>query len=589
MSDALAPLPELPLYLTLPPESGPTYGRLCRAHDEAWELKDAEPQAALLAKRLFPGSSGRGAGEARFFASKRLFGDLVWFLQRWPMAIEDRPAFLKEYHEACSYVQHRMAFNDTPRLAMPGATFTGELRPFQQEGLAWALTNERTLIADDMGLGKTVQGLAWLSARGSWPALIVVPPHLLNHWEKMLPLFLKSEGEEEVKIHTIKGRKHYPLPDAHIYLIHYLLIDAWKQPLLGMDLRDILFDEIQELRHGGSLKYSAASALAAKAEGVLGLSGTPIYGYGGEIWNVLNIIEYHCLGDWDSFTREWGNGYGSVEVKHPEVLSAHLRREGLMIRRRKKDVLKELPDKRRVVVELDSDTSKFNQMIGKAVDLAMAASATKDQFERGRLEQAALTETRRVTGVAKAPAVADFVRTLMEAGEPTLLFVHHHMVTDILKEKLKEFNPRFISGRETRDEKKQALEDFQNGVTSLCIISLRAAAGLDGFQERARVVVFAELDWSPAVHSQAEDRAHRMGQHDSVLCYYLVSSVGTDLEMREALGLKIAQFMGVMGDEAEQPEDQVLAEQASKAHMRKVLARLTSKIKRQPAKQAEAA
>lgn len=592
--------PKLPQYLTLPPTDEPTYGTLRRV-GQAWELENAEPQAALLAKRLFPGSDGRGAGKARFFVNKRLFGDLVWFLQRWPMVIEDQARFQADYQEACGYVLDRQAINAAEPgtiIASPGAVFQGELKPFQQEGLAWTLLNERTLLADDMGLGKTVQAFAWLSARQNWPALVVVPPHLITHWQRVLPVFMKmAEADTDAASkdgaagsglvsHVIRGRKNYDLPPAHIYFIHYLLLDDWRASLKEMGITDLVFDEIQELRRSESRKYSAASDLAGQATGVLGLSGTPIYNYGGEIWNITNILEYNCLGDWGAFTREWCDGYGNDKIAHPDVLNAHLKREGLMIRRLKKDVLTDFSEKQRTVIALDSDDTYYNKMIRKAVDLATQAAATDNNYERGRLELNALNETRRVTGLAKAPAVAEFLRTLLEAGEPTLVFVHHHDVVDHLVAKLQQFNPRVISGRETSAQKNQALEDFKAGVTNLCFISLRAASGLDGFQERARVVVFAELDWSPAVHAQAEDRAHRMGQLNSVLCYYLVTSVGTDLDMQEALGLKIAQFTGVMGDEVPSAEDKVLGDQASRKHMRQVLSRLTEKTRKKAVKAA---
>ena len=101
------------------------------------------------------------------------------------------------------------------------------------------------------------------------------------------------------------------------------------------------------------------------------------------------------------------------------------------------------------------------------------------------------------------------------------------------------------------------------GKTDLCCISLRAASGLN--LQRATCVVFGELDWSPAVHSQAEDRAHRIGQQDSLLCYYLVSPQGSDADMQEALGLKVSQFVGLMGDAQLPPDEQAtLAAQARK-------------------------
>lgn len=586
---------DLPIYLTLPPANAKTFGTLRK--DVAtgfWEL-EAEPQAIIMAKTLFPGSAGRGAGHARFLANRRTFGDLAWYLQRWPMKIESPAEFKADYEAACSYVHQRQELAKAPLAVESTPVFQGVLKPFQSEGVGFAMVNEKTLIADDMGLGKTLQGLVWMANRNNWPGLIVVPPHLIHNWEISIQRFLNchpvdakgrmkpppgvdaKDFNPPLRYHVIQGRTPYPLPPAQIYIIHYLLLAGWKNALSEMQFKDILMDEIQELRHKGSLKYSAASQLAGPAEGLLGLSGTPIHGYGAEIWNVLNIIEYHCLGDWDSFTREWCNGYGNMMLRDPELLRAHLAREGLMIRRLKSDVLKQLPPKRRIVVPLDSDTHQFNQLIGRAVDLANQAQSAESGFKRGRLELEALNETRRITGITKAPAVADFVRTLMESGEPTLVFVHHHAVMDILKKKLAVYNPCFITGRETSAEKIKALEDFKAGKTNLAIIALRSASGLDGFQGRAKVVVFAELDWSPAVHAQGEDRAHRMGQHDSVLAYYMVSSVGTDMDMQEALGLKVSQFAGLMGDAPETEKDRMLAERTAKKFMRRVVDKLQAR------------
>lgn len=83
---------------------------------------------------------------------------------------------------------------------------------------------------------------------------------------------------------------------------------------------------MQELRHTGTEKYSAASLLSDSCNQVIGLSGTPIYNRGGEIWNVINVLDFHFLGDWESFSREWCSGYGSAIVTKPDVLGAYLRR-----------------------------------------------------------------------------------------------------------------------------------------------------------------------------------------------------------------------------------------------------------------------
>jgi SNF2 family DNA or RNA helicase len=129
-----------------------------------------------------------------------------------------------------------------------------------------------------------------------------------------------------------------------------------------------------------------------------------------------------------------------------------------------------------------------------------------------------------------------------------------------------------IPGRQDTKEKNRSEQAFMSGETNVCLISLRAAAGLN--LQRATCVVFGELDWSPAVHSQAEDRAHRMGQKDSVLCYYLVAEEGTDETIQEFLGLKVSQFVGIMGDKEETEEDRAIAQSVATQHMNKIVERL---------------
>ena len=161
------------------------------------------------------------------------------------------------------------------------------------------------------------------------------------------------------------------------------------------------------------------------------------------------------------------------------------------------------------------------------------------------------------------------LRALLDNGEKVLLFAHHHAVMDVYKKELASYRPAFITGRETTQQKDDAVTRFMGEKTNLCVISLRAASGLN--LQRASCVVFGELDWSPAVHSQAEDRAHRMGQKDSILCYYLVAPQGSDRDMQDALGLKVSQFVALMGDKTPALSGVQDAQQAAKAHIEKML------------------
>ena len=562
---------KLPGYLQDAPQTGHLYGTLSyNRRSKCWTIK-GEPCVTEMAARLFPGSERR-RGEARFTANRRIIGDVNWLMMRYPLEIapRDRELWKNALAQAREHVLLRMNAEKLPRRSTPPeGTFEGELREFQKEGLSFLLANPRTLLADEMGLGKTVQALACLAATKEFPALIVVPPHLLRNWQTEITRFLRLEGKP-ARVCVLTGLKPYQPPEADVYIIHYLLLRGWKQTLPQMGFKAVVFDEIQELRHGGTEKYSAASLLAEECERVIGLSGTPIYNKGSEIWNVVNILDYHCLGDWESFTRAWCDGYGNHLVRNPALLGEHLRREGLILRRTKEEVLAELPPKRRLVQEIDSDDKAYRELMRPVMDqLGSLLALHPDAKERALLEEQVGRGERQATGVAKAPFVAAFVRALEDSGEKVLLFAHHHAVMDIYRRELAAYRPVFITGRESTTQKEEAVARFMEGKTNLCVISLRAASGLN--LQRASCVVFGELDWSPAVHSQAEDRAHRMGQKDSILCYYLVAPQGSDRDMQDALGLKVSQFVALMGDQTPTLSSVQDAQKAAKAHIESML------------------
>ncbi|MDD3921378.1 MAG: C-terminal helicase domain-containing protein, partial [Eubacteriales bacterium] len=259
-------------------------------------------------------------------------------------------------------------------------------------------------------------------------------------------------------------------------------------------------------------------------------------------------------------------------------LGEHLRSEGILLRRRKQDVLSDLPPKRRLVIPIDSDDSlykKLMQSVSEQLD-TLKHDGTLTASQRALLSLEVEQGERQATGLAKAPYVGQFVRALLDGGEKVLLFAHHHQVMDCYRSELHAFSPAFITGRETAQQKARAVERFMEGRTELCCISLRAAAGLN--LQRATCVVFGELDWSPAVHSQAEDRAHRMGQTDSILCYYLVSQHGSDQDIQDALGLKVSQFVALMGDKPRQQAELNEETQYARAYAERMVQRLLTQV-----------
>ncbi len=568
---------DVPPFLRSPMDMRRTYGTLSyNARRKCWVIK-GERGVTELAKRLFPGSQGGKRGEARFTAHKRTVGDVNWLMLRYPLSIseKDRLRWERAVEDARKYYQNlEKAGNAPPARQLQEGQFHGELRPFQLTGLSWLELTERALLADEMGLGKTVQALACVAKEGIFPVLIVPPAHLTRNWLAETLRFLRIEGREP-RVHIVKGLTPYALPEADVYILHYLLLRGWKETLPNMHFHTVIFDEVQELRRAGSEKYSAASLLAESCERVIGLSGTPIYNYGGEIWNVVNVSDYHFLGDWESFSREWCMGYGNRILQKPQELGEYLRSEGLMLRRTKEEVLPELPEKRRLVQEIDADDSMYQRLMAPIWEklYRWQKDEALSPSQRALLEDQISQEARQATGIAKADYVCQFVRALLNNGEKVLLFAHHHAVMDIYRQELKSEKPVFITGRESSTQKEDAVDQFMLGKTNLCCISLRAASGLN--LQAATCVVFGELDWSPAVHSQAEDRAHRMGQKDSLLCYYLVSPRGSDQDMQEALGLKVSQFVQLMGQTTPGEEREAMGASFARQHVEKLIRQMT--------------
>lgn len=578
----------IPKHLVRPDQNGRLYGKLTFDPQRECFVIEAGPEVLERAKRTFPGCRIADQTRVAFKASTRVMEDLNWLLLRFPLQIDDMDLYDRQRVKAIEHALRRET-NQAVGPMTPPPTFVGELKDYQKEGLAFMVANERSLLADDMGLGKTPTGLAATAAVDGFPALCVVPANVQLQWQRQVGVFLNlpTPGQQALitdpaengrrMTHIIRGLKPYDLPKVPIYIIHYGLLSAWKRTLPEIGFRAVLFDEAQELRRSESDKYSAASIIAEVAKWVWGLSGTPIYNYGGEIWNVLNIIQFHCLGGRDAFRREWGKHYASDEIKDPEVLGAYLRREGLMLRRTKAEVQSQLPAKRRIVHVVDKDDSQYHALVKKAMELADGYGDIKDWAKKGQTKRLIDTETRQATGIAKAPYVAAFVRSLLEAGERVLLYAHHHAVHEILAEKLREFKPVRVTGEETPKEKEEAKAAFAEKRTPLIQLALRSTAGLDRLQEAGTCVVFAELDWSPLVHAQGEDRLQRIGvdeSMESILCYYLVADTGSDEVMQDALGLKIGQFVGLFGDKAPTEADQVLANQAADRHMDKVIQKL---------------
>ena len=234
-----------------------------------------------------------------------------------------------------------------------------------------------------------------------------------------------------------------------------------------------------------------------------------------------------------------------------------------MIRRTRSGVGLELPEVSRSTIDIDADPAGFDDIAVEVVALAQSLVNPETlSSDRWRISGEFDWRLRRATGVAKAAYVAEFVRMVIETGEPVLLGGWHHDVYEIWADKLKDLNPAFFTGKETPKQKEATKQAFLNGDTDLMIMSLRSGAGTDGLQKRASTVVFGELDWSPAVHDQFIGRLNRDGAIAPVQAFFMVSGQGADPAMVEVLQLKRQQAEALVGTETGTATQKPITQQA---------------------------
>jgi SNF2 family DNA or RNA helicase len=331
----------------------------------------------------------------------------------------------------------------------------------------------------------------------------------------------------------------------------YSKLAPWSRYLAPI-VKGVVFDEAQELRHNNSAKWEGAKLVADSARYRLGLSGTPIYNYGDEIHSVLECIRPGELGTRPEFLREWSNGEdskGRASIGDPAAFGTFVREAGIMLRRTRSEVGRELPPLQRCLHHIDSDTEALNSITGAAGELArlILSQSPEARGEKFRAAQELSILVRQATGIAKAPYVAEFVRMLVETGEPVLLYGWHHEVYSIWRQR---FDAAGISwamftGVESQSQKRDSLARFKAREAKVLVMSLRAGAGIDGLQHCCSTVVKGELDWSPGVHDQCETRVFRDGQTKPVQAYYLLANDGSDPIVVDILGIKRNQVEGL--------------------------------------------
>jgi SWI/SNF-related matrix-associated actin-dependent regulator of chromatin subfamily A-like protein 1 len=399
----------------------------------------------------------------------------------------------------------------------------GNPYPYQYEGVAFIdLNNGRALIADEMGLGKTVETLAWLQLhRDRTPILIVSPASLKLNWELEYQAWLPNPN-----IEILSGEKPWQ-PTADVLIINYDILPKWVKILRKLRIQIMITDECQYYKNDKAKRTKAVKFLSQSIPYFLALSGTPIENHPVEIINAVFIIKPDLfISPWH-FKHEYcgakHNGFGwdfngaSNTQKLHKILT-----DTIMIRRLKKDVLKELPEKQYSYIPMELNNQKEydeakNNVIAfvrenKGAAAALKANKAKALVQLGILKQLA------VKGALKQSI--SWIQDFVDTDNKLVVFATHKFVIDALMEVFGNIAVK-IDGSVNMANRQKAVDKFQFDPNCKLFIGNIDAAGVGITLTAASSVAFLELPWGPGKLKQAIDRIHRIGQQFCVNVYYL--------------------------------------------------------------------
>ncbi len=419
------------------------------------------------------------------------------------------------------------------------STFEAELRPYQEEGFRWlsqlAHWGVGACLADDMGLGKTVQALALLVDRASkGPALVVAPVSVCRNWENetlrfapTLNLVLFGLGDRQETMDK--------LGKFDVLVASYGLLQGEAEMFEKKEFATIILDEAQAIKNKATKRSQAAMKLNGEFKVLT--TGTPVENHLGELWNLFRFLNPGLLGSADRFNEKFAI---PIEKNNDTEKREQLKKliQPFVLRRRKNQVLKELPDKTEInlSVELSTEERAFYEALRRNALERIAQAGQKGEDARFQI-LAELTRMRLACcnpklvnaevniPSSKMEVLKDLLDELLENGHKALIFSqfvkHLALVETVLKEKSIEY--QYLDGSTPGKERQVRIDKFQGGEGDVFLISLKAGGtGLN--LTAADYVIHLDPWWNPAVEDQASDRAHRIGQKRPVTIYRLVTS-----------------------------------------------------------------
>lgn len=426
--------------------------------------------------------------------------------------------------------------------------------PYQLQGIARGLELKRFINADQPGLGKTLQSIATINLADAFPCLVICPASLKINWEREWEKFT----DKKAMVLTDKVRDTWPFFYQsglyQVFIVNYESLKKYfvlrikkaeKWTLRDVEFRQsidmfksIIIDESHKCKSASTQQAKFCKGICKNKEYVIELTGTPVVNKPKDLVPQLSILSR--MGDFGGY-KHFVERYcgGQREASNLKELNFFLWKH-CMFRREKQKVLQDLPDKvrqvytceitnRREYEDAERDLIRYLQQYKNADDEKIARAMRGEVMVR-------IGILRNVSARGKVRSVIEFVEDFRESGQKIILFCSLHEVVD----QLKSYFPTAVTvtGRDTQDEKQRAVDSFQNDPNTDIIICSIKAAGVGLTLTASSNVGFVEFPWTYADCEQCEDRAHRIGQKDSVNCGYFLGRNTIDEKVYQIIQTK---------------------------------------------------
>ena len=480
------------------------------------------------------------------------------------------------------------------------------LMPFQRAGVNYITSRPATLVGDEMGVGKTIQAIGTINKTKPETVLVVVPASLKLNWRNELNAWLV----DDYPIHIVNGKGWTYTGGKGIVIINYDILKKHHDALREQEWDLLVVDEGHMLKNSRTqrAKYLCGhrvwdkktktetvevTPVAAKRKVVL--TGTPLTARPRDLFALLNYLDGETWRNFMVYGKRYCDGHrgpygwdfnGSSNL---EELQERLR-STLMIRRLKKDVLDELPPKRRQVISWEAETreekaaiirekelGEFDELIDSDFDYdeyegVRDGTALHQMKPKGGVAFEEISRVRHETALAKLPRVIGHVRDALENGDPLVVFGHHRDVIGGIRDALASDGVKvvLVDGGTSTQDRQDAVDAFQDGEADV-FIGTMGAAGVGLTLTRASTAIFAEIDWTPATVSQSEDRLHRIGAKNAVNIQHLVLEGSLDERIAEVVVAKQSVFEAALDKPTSLEEkgvegiDKVTAEEIAKS------------------------